>query len=77
MVLIEVSLSAIHKKESTLSDVLVNILKPDGEIEGILSQSTVVRYLYENRKQFPELDKAMSKTVSFYIALVWSSDLEK
>ncbi|KAI8077124.1 hypothetical protein BDF21DRAFT_422102 [Thamnidium elegans] len=41
----------------------VSILKPDGEIGGILSQSTVVRYLYENRKQFPALDEVMNKTV--------------
>ncbi|GAA5802332.1 hypothetical protein EDC94DRAFT_621826 [Helicostylum pulchrum] len=41
----------------------VSILKPDGEIGGILSQSTVVRYLYENRKQFPILDEVMNKTI--------------
>ena len=40
------------------------MLNPEGDISGILSQSTVVNYLYENRKQFPEIDQAMNKTVS-------------
>ncbi|KAI8091212.1 uncharacterized protein B0P05DRAFT_577303 [Gilbertella persicaria] len=41
----------------------VSILKPDGEIDGILSQSTVVKYLFENRKQFPQIDHVMNKTI--------------
>ncbi|KAG2196167.1 hypothetical protein INT46_011760 [Mucor plumbeus] len=41
----------------------VSILKPDGRIEGILSQSTVVKYLFENRKQFPEVDQLLDKTI--------------
>jgi hypothetical protein len=43
---------------------LVSILKSNGEIGGILSQSSVVKYLFENRKQFPEIDEALNKTVS-------------
>lgn len=49
--------------------ILVSILKPDGEIGGILSQSTVVKYLFDNRKQFPELDQVMNKTVSFCLCV--------
>ncbi|OBZ85115.1 Protein SDS23, partial [Choanephora cucurbitarum] len=41
----------------------VSMLNPEGDISGILSQSTVVNYLYENRKQFPEIDQAMNKTI--------------
>lgn len=41
----------------------VSILKPDGKIEGILSQSTVVKYLFENRRQFPEIDQILDKTI--------------
>lgn len=43
---------------------IVSILRPDGKIEGILSQSTVVKYLFENRRQFPEIDQILDKTVS-------------
>lgn len=42
------------------------MLNPEGEISGILSQSTVVKYLYENRKQFPEIDQVMNKTVKYH-----------
>ncbi|KAI7906053.1 uncharacterized protein BX663DRAFT_428951 [Cokeromyces recurvatus] len=41
----------------------VSILKPDGEVAGILSQSTVVKYLFENRKQFPEIDEILDKSI--------------
>ncbi|KAL7317747.1 cell separation during budding, variant 2 [Mucor circinelloides] len=41
----------------------VSILRPDGKIEGILSQSTVVKYLFENRRQFPEIDQILDKTI--------------
>ncbi|ORZ24199.1 hypothetical protein BCR42DRAFT_480167 [Absidia repens] len=41
----------------------VCVLKPDGQIKGILSQSTVVKYLYENKHQFPEIDAMMNKTL--------------
>lgn len=43
---------------------IVSILKSNGEIGSILSQSSVVKYLFENRKQFPEIDKALNKSVS-------------
>lgn len=52
------------KKVANRANVLlVSILKPDGEIQAILSQSTVVRYLFENRKQFPEIDQVFDKSV--------------
>ncbi|KAG0170996.1 cell separation during budding [Apophysomyces sp. BC1034] len=41
----------------------VCVLEPNGAIKGILSQSTVVRYLYENRQQFPEIEGLLSKTI--------------
>ncbi|ORX49198.1 CBS-domain-containing protein [Hesseltinella vesiculosa] len=41
----------------------VCVLKPDGTIKGILSQSTVVKYLYEHRRQFPEIDDLLNRTV--------------
>ncbi|CAO3594206.1 unnamed protein product [Absidia cylindrospora] len=41
----------------------VCVLNPDGQIKGILSQSTVVKYLYENKHQFPEIDAMMNKTL--------------
>ncbi|KAL1934342.1 hypothetical protein VTP01DRAFT_6524 [Rhizomucor pusillus] len=39
----------------------VCVLEPSGEIMGILSQSTIVRFLYENRKQFPDIDKLLGQ----------------
>jgi hypothetical protein len=50
-------------------------LKPDGNIGGILSQSSVVRYLFDNRKQFPEIDEAMNKTVSIMSIIDGNSSL--
>ncbi|KAI8637633.1 hypothetical protein BD408DRAFT_424159 [Parasitella parasitica] len=41
----------------------VSILEPDGSVKGILSQSTVVKYLFENRKRFPEIDSVLDKTI--------------
>ncbi|KAI9311256.1 hypothetical protein BX666DRAFT_1868425 [Dichotomocladium elegans] len=41
----------------------VCVLEPAGEIKGILSQSTVVEYLYNNRKQFPSIEKLFAKTL--------------
>ncbi|CEP10984.1 hypothetical protein [Parasitella parasitica] len=41
----------------------VSILRPDGRVKGILSQSTVVKYLFENRKQFLEIDSVLNKTI--------------
>jgi len=41
----------------------VTILNSNGEVKGILSQSNVVRYLFENRKQFPDIDEVMNKTI--------------
>ncbi|CAO3642910.1 unnamed protein product [Cunninghamella echinulata] len=41
----------------------VCVLKPDGQVKGILSQSTVVKYLFENKHQFPEIDALFSKTL--------------
>ncbi|KAI8983936.1 hypothetical protein BDF20DRAFT_857104 [Mycotypha africana] len=41
----------------------LSILKPNGEIEGILSQSTVVKYLFENRKKYPEIDEVLNKSI--------------
>ncbi|CEI95756.1 hypothetical protein RMCBS344292_09934 [Rhizopus microsporus] len=41
----------------------VCVVKPDGGIQGILSQSTVIQYLYEHTKQFPELGECMNKTI--------------
>lgn len=54
---------------------IVSVLKPDGEIQGILSQSTVVRYLFENRKQFPEIDQILDKSVSLIYKTLCLSDL--
>lgn len=68
-----VPIEVIHPKiylKNLLKDSVVNILKPNGDIEGILSQSTVVQYLYENRKKFPELDQAMNKTVSMHLCVI-------
>ncbi|KAI8329167.1 hypothetical protein EDC96DRAFT_549177 [Choanephora cucurbitarum] len=42
---------------------IVSMLNSEGDISGILSQSTVVNYLYENRKQFPQIDQVMNKTI--------------
>lgn len=33
------------------------------QIQGILSQSNVVKFLFENRKQFPDIDEVMNKTI--------------
>ncbi|KAI8097345.1 uncharacterized protein BX664DRAFT_326165 [Halteromyces radiatus] len=41
----------------------VCVLNPDGQIKGILSQSTVVKYLYENKHQFPSIDSLLNKTL--------------
>ncbi|KAI9478297.1 MAG: hypothetical protein EXX96DRAFT_570319 [Benjaminiella poitrasii] len=41
----------------------VSVLNSEGDIAGILSQSTVVRYLFDNRKQFPEIDEILDKTI--------------
>ncbi|KAL0087962.1 hypothetical protein J3Q64DRAFT_1735416 [Phycomyces blakesleeanus] len=41
----------------------VSILRPDGGIDGILSQSTVVRYLYDNQRRFPAIESLLSKTL--------------
>ncbi|KAF7726040.1 cell separation during budding [Apophysomyces ossiformis] len=41
----------------------VCVLEPNGTIKGILSQSTVVRYLYDNRHQFPEIERVLGKTL--------------
>ncbi|KAI9248573.1 hypothetical protein BDA99DRAFT_446229 [Phascolomyces articulosus] len=41
----------------------VCVLDPNGGIQGILSQSTVVEYLYNNRKQFPSIEKLYGQTL--------------
>ncbi|ORZ21400.1 hypothetical protein BCR42DRAFT_448250 [Absidia repens] len=41
----------------------VCVLDPNGQVKGILSQSTVVKYLFENRHQFPEIESLMNKTL--------------
>ncbi|KAG0163778.1 cell separation during budding [Apophysomyces sp. BC1015] len=41
----------------------VCVLKPEGDIKGILSQSTVVKFLYNRRHQFPEIEAIMNKTL--------------
>ncbi|SAM08822.1 hypothetical protein [Absidia glauca] len=41
----------------------VCVMDTDGQINGILSQSTVVKYLYENKHQFPDIDRLMNKTL--------------
>ncbi|ORY96731.1 hypothetical protein BCR43DRAFT_563973 [Syncephalastrum racemosum] len=42
----------------------VSVLNPDGSIKGILSQSTVVQYLFNNQKQFPNLEATLGKTLA-------------
>ncbi|KAI8061772.1 hypothetical protein BC940DRAFT_279338 [Gongronella butleri] len=39
------------------------VMQPNGQIKGILSQSTVVKYLYEHRRQFPQVDDLLNKTL--------------
>ncbi|KAI7858290.1 hypothetical protein BDC45DRAFT_457979 [Circinella umbellata] len=41
----------------------VCVLDHSGGIQGILSQSTVVEYLYNNRKQFPSIEKLLGQTL--------------
>ncbi|KAI8983459.1 hypothetical protein BDB01DRAFT_760405 [Pilobolus umbonatus] len=41
----------------------VCVLNPDGSIKGILSQSNVARYLYDNQRHFPDIDIMMKKTL--------------
>ncbi|KAI9359835.1 hypothetical protein BD770DRAFT_362802 [Pilaira anomala] len=41
----------------------VCVLNPDGSIKGILSQSTVARYIYDNQRHFPEIEAIMNKTL--------------
>ncbi|KAJ8659050.1 hypothetical protein O0I10_005088 [Lichtheimia ornata] len=41
----------------------VCVLEPSGEVKGILSQSTVIEYLYNNRKQFPTIEKLLGQTL--------------
>ncbi|KAI7900264.1 uncharacterized protein BX663DRAFT_518067 [Cokeromyces recurvatus] len=41
----------------------VCVLNPDGTIKGILSQSTVARYLFENQRHFPDIECMMNKTL--------------
>ncbi|KAI8145111.1 hypothetical protein BJV82DRAFT_643848 [Fennellomyces sp. T-0311] len=41
----------------------VCVLDHSGGIKGILSQSTVVEYLYSNRKQFPSIEKLLGQTL--------------
>ncbi|KAI8341244.1 hypothetical protein BC941DRAFT_416307 [Chlamydoabsidia padenii] len=41
----------------------VSVMNPDGRIKGILSQSTVVKYFYENKYQFPEISALFNKTL--------------
>ncbi|CEG85134.1 hypothetical protein RMATCC62417_18859 [Rhizopus microsporus] len=60
------------QQDSTLSSAIeifalgthrVCVMKPDGGIQAILSQSTVIQYLYEHTKQFSELGECMNKTI--------------
>lgn len=41
----------------------VCVLNPDGSIKGILSQSTVARYIYDNQRHFPDIESLMNKTL--------------
>ncbi|KAI8881266.1 cystathionine beta-synthase [Backusella circina FSU 941] len=41
----------------------VCVLNPDGTIKGILSQSTVTKYLYEHQRQFKDIEVLMNKTL--------------
>ncbi|OBZ91778.1 Protein SDS23 [Choanephora cucurbitarum] len=41
----------------------VCVLNHDGSIKGILSQSVVAKYLYENQRHFPEIEIVMNKTL--------------
>ncbi|CAO3697106.1 unnamed protein product [Rhizopus stolonifer] len=41
----------------------VCVLNPDGSIKGILSQSSVVKYLYMNQHKFSDVETIMNKTL--------------
>ncbi|KAI9476305.1 MAG: hypothetical protein EXX96DRAFT_486283 [Benjaminiella poitrasii] len=41
----------------------VCVLNPDGSIKGILSQSTVAKYLFENQRHFPDIECMLNKTL--------------
>lgn len=63
---------------------IVCVLNYDGSIKGILSQSTIAKYLYENQRHFPDIEVLMNKTVRekkkvifFYFAHFLSSQLRQ
>ncbi|CAO0799494.1 unnamed protein product [Mucor circinelloides] len=41
----------------------VCVLNPDGTIKGILSQSTVAKYIFDNQRHFPDIECMMNKTL--------------
>ncbi|KAK4509144.1 uroporphyrin-III C-methyltransferase [Mucor velutinosus] len=41
----------------------VCVLNPDGSIKGILSQSTVAKYIFDNQRHFPDIECMMNKTL--------------